>query len=223
MKSSNSNRFYRFLEWIMWMMYLNLLWIAGVLMGLVIVGIFPATLALVVTIREWHMKDDQVKMTQTFFRAWKKHFFAANGIGIVYLLIGYILYVDFYWIVDLQSEFRNIFVVFFFVFAIMFLISLLYVFPAYAHFDTKLLKTIKNATIVGIFSPFLTILMGVILLFLYYLYNLIPGLIPVISVSVVLFSITKLALFAFSHFESKQQYLREKSEQSVKKGDHTHA
>ncbi|KAB8131025.1 DUF624 domain-containing protein [Gracilibacillus oryzae] len=210
MKHANSNRLYQFLEWVMWMMYLNILWMAGVLLGIGIFGLFPAILALVITIREWRMQGDQVKFTKVFFSAWKQHFFIANSFGLIYLLIGYILYIDFYWIVDLQSSLRVLFVVFFFVFLIMYIVSFLYVFPVYAHFKTSFIKTIKHATILGIFSPFMTIMIIVLIIGLQYLWRWIPGLIPVISISVIAFLTTRLALIAFEQFESKQQYLNKK-------------
>ncbi|SER50609.1 Uncharacterized membrane protein YesL [Gracilibacillus ureilyticus] len=211
MKYKNSNRFYHFLEWIMWMMYLNILWIAGVLMGIGIFGLFPALLALVVTIREWHVQGEQIKFTRVFFHAWKQHFFIANGFGIVYLIVGYILYVDFYWIVDLQSNFRSLFVVFFFLMLILYFVSLLYLFPVYAHFHTGFMKTIKHATALGIFSPLITGLIIVLIIGLQFLWRWIPGLLPVIGISVIAFLVTKLAISAFEQFENKQQYLNSKN------------
>lgn len=223
MQHSNANRLYRILEWIMWIMYLNLLWIVGMIAGVGILGFFPATMATVVTIREWYMKEGDLSFTKTYFRAWKKHFIKANLFGYFYLLIGYILVVDYLWLLQQNNDFVSILFVIFILLCVLYVVSLIYLFPVYSHFDTGFLQTIRHAIILGFFSPFMTILIGVLLVGVGYLWMLVPGFIPVVGISVPLYIITRLALHAFQTFKEKQAALVEDTSESLDKGEETNA
>ncbi|GAA0286157.1 putative membrane protein YesL [Gracilibacillus halotolerans] len=221
MKQANNNRLYRILEWIMWMMYLNILWIGGWILGLGILGFFPATMATVVTIREWREGDGDLSFTKTFFRAWKKHFIKANVFGYFYLLIGFILYIDYFWLLNLESSFASVLFVLFILLVVLYVVSLLYLFPVYAHFDTGFFQTIRHAIILGFFSPIMTILMGICLAVIAFTWLKIQGLIVVVGVSVPLYFVTSLALTAFHSFKEKQDLLVEN--ESLKKGEKSNA
>ncbi|MGN8647452.1 YesL family protein [Gracilibacillus sp. HCP3S3_G5_1] len=219
-KTVNSNGLYRILEWIMWIMYLNLLWIVMSIAGLVVLGIFPATMALVITIREWCVQEDDISFNKTFFKAYKNNFVKANVIGYVLTVVGYILLIDFQWIIQHTSSFQSFFIVLFIVIGIIFAITLLYIFPTSAHFDLNIRQTFKHAIVLGIFSPFISIAMLVTLFLLQYLWRFIPGLLPVVGISFTFYLITRLALFAFESFEIRQQSLLEKE---YVKGEKNHA
>ena len=221
MKQASSNRLYRILEWVMWMMYLNILWIGGWILGLGILGFFPATLAVVVTIREWREGDGDLSFTKTYFRAWKKHFIKANLFGYFYMIIGFILYIDYLWLLNIESSFASVMFVIFILLAVLYIVSLLYLFPVYAHFDTGFIQTIRHAIILGFFSPFTTILMAIMLAIIAYTWLNIQGLMVVVGMSIPLYVITSLALRAFHGFKEKQELLIEN--ESLKKGEENNA
>ncbi|QGH33953.1 DUF624 domain-containing protein [Gracilibacillus salitolerans] len=219
-KTVNSNGFYRFLEWMMWIMYLNLLWVLMSLVGLVVLGIFPATMALVITMREWCVQKDDIAFNKTFFKAYKNTFIQANVIGYLLTAVGYILVVDYQWIMQHTTTFQSIFLVLFIVIGIIFTITLLYIFPTFAHFDLSIRQTFKHAIVLGLFSPFVTIGMFVALFVLQYVWRFIPGLLPVVGISFTFYIITRLAIFAFESFENRQQTILEKE---YVKGEKKHA
>lgn len=219
-KIVNTKGFYRFLEWLMWIMYLNMLWILTSLLGLIVLGIFPSTLGLVVTIRKWCIENEDIKFTRTYFKAVKQYFLKANFVGYLLMFIGYVLVVDFHWISQDTSVFRLLFFVLFLLLAICFIIILLYIFPVLAHFDVTLWRAFKHAIVIGLFSPFLTVTVMVTLFLSQYLWRYIPGLLPVVGVSFIFYLITRLSLLAFKRFELKQQQLVEKE---LTKGEEKHA
>ncbi|UOQ85101.1 YesL family protein [Gracilibacillus salinarum] len=219
-KTINSNRFYRFLEWLMWLMYLNLIWVLTCLTGLIVLGVFPATMALVITIREWCMQQDMPSFHKTFLKAYKQTFVKANLIGYLLLAIGYVFVIDYQWIIQNQSSFQPLFLGVFIILGIGFLITCMYIFPAYAHFQVSLPQSFKHAFILGISSPLLSIIMFAALFLLQYLWRFIPGLLPVIGISLTFYMITRLSIMAFEGFEKKQQMLVEKE---YRKGANKHA
>ncbi|UOQ48386.1 YesL family protein [Gracilibacillus caseinilyticus] len=219
-KSINSNRFYRFLEWLMWLMYLNVLWMLSSLAGLVVLGVFPATMALVITMREWCMQQESMTFHKTFFKAYKQIFIKANLIGYLLLAIGYVFVIDYQWIMHNQTSLQSLYLVAFILFGICFLITLMYIFPTFAHFQVSLPQSFKHALILGTFSPLITVIMFTALFLLQYLWRFIPGLLPVIGISLTFYIITRLSIMAFEGFEKKQQMLFEKE---YRKGAKKHA
>ncbi|MGP4041459.1 YesL family protein [Gracilibacillus sp. D59] len=219
-KTVNSYGFYRFLEWIMWIMYLNLLWLMMSLVGLVILGIFPATMALVTTMREWCVQKDNIAFNKTFFKAYKHTFIKSNVMGYLLTALGYILFVDYQWIMQHSTTFQSLFLVLLIVIGVIFTITILYIFPTFAHFDLTIGQTFKHAIVLGLFSPFVTIGMFVALFLLQYLWRFIPGLLPVVGISFTFYIVTRLAIFAFENFESRQKNMLAK--ENVK-GEKKHA
>lgn len=219
-KTVNSNVFYRFLEWLMWIMYLNLLWIIASVLGLVVFGVFPATMALAATIREWCVSRYDISFNRTFFRAYKNGFIKANIIGLILMMVGYILFIDYQWILQNAGVFQVLFLIMLFVIAIIYGITSLYIFPVAVHFDLTLRQTFKHAMVIGIFSPLLTISMLIGLFLLQYVWRFIPGLLPVIGMSLSFYIITRGCIIAFERFESRQKSLLNKE---MTKGEKNHA
>lgn len=44
---------YRYMDWGMRLAYINILWLGGIILGLGVVGFFPATVAMLSVIRKW--------------------------------------------------------------------------------------------------------------------------------------------------------------------------
>ncbi|MFC6316074.1 DUF624 domain-containing protein [Lapidilactobacillus achengensis] len=89
-------------------LFLNLLWIGGALIGLGVLGIFPATRALYQLIsRELFNYDGGgssfKSLAKEFWRNYKSEFKSVNKFGIIYLLIYGVLYFDFVVITQLMK------------------------------------------------------------------------------------------------------------------------
>lgn len=66
-----SERLYRFFQWPVRLAGLNLLWILGVLAGLIVAGIAPATQAMYAVIGRY-LRDEPVRLWADFWRAWRR-------------------------------------------------------------------------------------------------------------------------------------------------------
>ncbi|WP_161524819.1 YesL family protein [Alteribacter lacisalsi] len=74
---------------------LNLVWIGFTAAGLGILGLFPATYALFVTVQQWIRSREESPFVKPFFKVYKASFVRANAVGWVLVLIGGLLYLNF--------------------------------------------------------------------------------------------------------------------------------
>lgn len=205
-KVLNITNFYRLLEWIMWIAFINLLWIGGTLLGLIVFGVFPATVAMFTVIRQLIIQDTTGKqLFKTYVITYKSEFIKSNVIGIIMTAIGYLLYLDFLFIQNLTGASYYVFYTGLLFVAIIYLVALLYIIPVYVHFELKLLQYFKHAVLIGIASPFMTTVIVIGLMLLYFLLITIPGLIPLITASSVALILMSCTLIVFKKLENKQR------------------
>ncbi|WP_226527190.1 YesL family protein [Metabacillus niabensis] len=205
-KVLNITKFYLLLEWVMWLAYINLLWIGSALIGFIVFGIFPASVAMFTVIRHLLLKDTTGKqILKTFALTYKKEFFKSNLIGLIFTLVGYLLYLDFLYIQNMNGATYYLFQIGLIFISIIYFISLLYIVPVYVHYDLKIHQYFRHALLIGILSPITTMLIVIGLTTLYFLLGLIPGLIPLITTSTIAFIIMGCALIGFRRLEDKQQ------------------
>jgi uncharacterized membrane protein YesL len=152
-------------DWIMHFMYLNILWLAFTIIGGVILGFFPASIAMVTVTRKWVAGERDISIFQIFWLSYRKHFWKKQQLGLTLMVIALILYfsINFYL---LQDEFY--FGIAYYVSLLLIIIysmTILYIFPLIAgSFDSQVFKCLKIAftmaithilhsitTIVGIF------------------------------------------------------------------------
>ncbi|WP_235848515.1 YesL family protein [Litchfieldia alkalitelluris] len=176
--------FYRLSVWISKFAYVNLLWVTFTLVGLVILGFYPATAAMFAVLRKWIMGDTDVPVFKTFWQSYKQEFVKSNLLGLILTVIGVILIFDLKFFqasenLILSSLFIPLLLVTF-----LFLLVLLYIFPVFVHFDIKLLQVLKNSFLIMVMNPLITIFMLVSLGALYYILIYVPGLIMFFSGSV---------------------------------------
>ncbi|KKI91710.1 hypothetical protein WQ54_13415 [Bacillus sp. SA1-12] len=205
-KILNIANFYRLLEWIMWLVYINLLWVGSVLLGLIVFGVFPATVAMFTVIRHLIIKDATGKQIfKTFVFTYKREFLKSNGIGIIMTSIGYFLYLDFLFIRNITGFSYYVFYTGLIFVGILYLITLLYILPVYVHYELKFFQYFKHAILIGIVSPFMTVGIIIGLTLLYFLLVSIPGLIPFITSSIIALIIMVCSLVVFNRLDYKQR------------------
>ena len=91
-------------NWFVRLAYINILWILFSLAGLIIFGFFPATVAMLATLRQYLQKNDP-PVFKTFWNYYKTEFFASNKLGAISVVIGFILFIN---INFLQSTSRKL-------------------------------------------------------------------------------------------------------------------
>lgn len=194
--------FYSISEWITRFMYVNILWIAFTLMGLIAFGFFPATTAMFTVVRKWVLKQPDIPIFKTFWFTYKKEFAKSNLLGLVVILFNFFMYSNIK-IVEATTVqaykllyIPNVIVIF------IFLLTLLYIFPVFVHFDVRMRDGIKNAFILMTINPIATFSMAVLTGFFCFLFLKIPGLIPFFSGSSIAFLLMWICNYVFAKTEN---------------------
>ncbi|NQD66890.1 YesL family protein [Bacillus haikouensis] len=183
--------------------YLNLLWILFTFTGLVMFGLFPATIAMFAIVRKWLHREDEVPVFHTFWAVYKKEFIQSNGYSLLFIGIGYILYYDFTFI-SLNSGRLTFLVPVLVLILIGYIITLLFFFPVYVHFDLPFFKTLKQTLLIALTSPFEAIQILVASSLLYGAASLLPGIIPLFTGSVLSLAVMWISLRAFEKVEKRK-------------------
>jgi uncharacterized membrane protein YesL len=183
--------------------YLNLLWILFTFTGLVMFGLFPATIAMFTIVRKWLHREDGVPVFHTFWAVYKKEFIQSNGYSLLFIGIGYILYYDFTFI-SLNSGRLTFLVPVLVLILIGYIITLLFFFPVYVHFDLPFFKTLKQTLLIALTSPFEAIQILVASSLLYGAASLLPGIIPLFTGSVLSLAVMWISLRAFEKVEKRK-------------------
>lgn len=189
--------FYSISEWIMKFAYVNILWISFSLLGFIAFGIFPATIAMFTVVRKWILKQSDIPVLKTFWFTYKKEFVKGNLLGLFIILVGIFMYSNVR-IVEATTVHAlkllyipNVIVIF------IFLLTLLYIFPVFVHFDVSLAEGIKNAFILMTVNPMATFSMGILTGFLCFIFIKLPGLLPFFSGSFIAFLLMWISNYVF--------------------------
>src|SRR4051812_27089176 len=107
--------FYRLSDWIMRLAYVNLLWFSFTLLGGIIFGIMPATIALFAITRKWEMdKEEDFPIFKTFWESYRKDFIKANLLGVFLFIAGGIVVLYYVYLDVLPNNLSNIFQIIFY-------------------------------------------------------------------------------------------------------------
>lgn len=196
------NGIFKLTEWISRLAILNLLWIGFSLVGLIIFGLFPATVAMFSVIRQWLLGKTDLPIFQLYWRAFRTDFFKANGYGVLIAIIGLMIYADLVYLAfhDMSHLMLVQLPIFLFI-----LLTFLYLFPTHVHYKLGFLSVIKQAFLIMVIHPLqtITMLIGIAacLVLMYY----VPALALFFSGSFTAFVIMSIAYSAFSQIEVKQK------------------
>ncbi|MGM7721758.1 YesL family protein [Metabacillus sp. Hm71] len=190
---------YRLCKWITHFAYINLLWVGFTLLGGIVLGVVPSTVAMFAMARQTAMGEEDLPVFKTFWRTYKTEFFRANGLGFIIASIGLIWYVDLQFFRQFEGTFYTMINYVMMMLGLVYFILLLYILPVYVHYDLKLFQYMTHALKIGFLRPATVVFMAVGTLCTYYFLIYLPGLIP-------LFGITLFVYFnmwvAYKSFES---------------------
>ena len=159
---------------------LNFLWIIFSLFGMGILGIGPATVAMLAVIRKIiRNKDDTIPILSTYWTEFRKNFLTGNFFFFLYFIVGYILYVN--WLYVHHSFLQVMFVIA----TLLYMISMVYIIPIIVHYDWKgVVIKIKYSLIFGVSHLHYTLVLFVALFLVYFLFNLNLGIFSFFGVSI---------------------------------------
>lgn len=147
----------KFFDWVARLALLNVLWLVFTVLGIGVFGLFPSFAATFTVTRKWVSGETDIPVVKTFWHSYKKEFIKSNGLGYIMALIGYILYLDFVFLT--VSESTTILTIPFILITIIFLLTLLYVFPVFVYYDMKIIQVIKNSFFIMVLNPLPTFIM----------------------------------------------------------------
>lgn len=180
--------FYRISEWIMRLSVINVLWVicslpffflvVSVLLNpateditldvmkswllmLAIVSPFtliPATTAMFVVARKWVMGDTDVPLFKTYFRGYKENYLQSMLGGLLFVLLGGIIVVNYQFYGGQGGMLRLLSILFITLFFIL-MAAFFHFISIMVHFHMKLFQILKNSFLVAIGHPILSISM----------------------------------------------------------------
>jgi uncharacterized membrane protein YesL len=174
---------YNLCRWITHFAYLNILWILFTLVGAVVLGIVPSTVAMFAVARKTAMGEEDIPVFKTFWRTYRTEFIRANGLGLLLTAIGLIWYFDLHFFRQFDGILFTILNYLMMMMGLVYFILLLYIFPVFVHYDLKIYQYVTHALKIGFLKPMTIVFMLVGSLCTYYFLIYLPGLIPIFGIS----------------------------------------
>jgi uncharacterized membrane protein YesL len=193
--------------WIWKIMLLNWLWLVYILLGGIVLGVFPATASLFAITRRW-LKGEMDRPTFCEYHTYyKQNFWKVNGLGWIYLLIGIFLVYDLYLVTQLKglvALFSSMLIIILF---LIYSFSFLYLFSYYVHFN----QTFKNYLLQPFFLTIVSfkqnLLIAIGLTLVGYLIYQLPGLILFTLGVMPAYWVMKVSLNRFKEIQSQTEYV----------------
>lgn len=202
-----TGKIYQGLDLFMKIAYINLLWIIFTMMGLVVFGVIPASVALLAVVRQWLMKDIDIPIFKQFFLAYKKEFIRSNLFGLIFIVAFVILYTNFSYIFQESGALQVILTIGLIINGFIFLITTIYFFPVYVHYNLKFHEYIKHSFLMGIVNFHFVVLICFCFWIIYHLFVYFPVYVGLFLPSLIGITLMSITLISFKKFEKKKAKL----------------
>lgn len=191
-------KLYWALEFITLLAIAQLMWIGLTLLGLVLFGITPATIAMFTVLRKRLQGEDDLKtLCKTYWRTYKEEFIDSNKIGLIIIGIGYFLTINFQILAAMQGMSGLIFLTLFITITIFYGIVVLNIFQIYAHYDLPFTRYFAVSVLFSVSYPLQTLGSIIGLAALYRLFIWFPGLLPFFGISITALFLTWMSSHVF--------------------------
>ncbi|GGM28813.1 hypothetical protein GCM10011351_13520 [Paraliobacillus quinghaiensis] len=135
------------LEVITAFIFLNLLW---VIFCLPLVTIFPSTTAMFSVVREWKKSGVNFNVGRIFILEFKQNFKQSFILGIIWFIFGFILAIDFYYMINLSFFGKSVVLALLTFFAFIYLGMSIFILPIVVNFKLSIKEILKNAFLFSI-------------------------------------------------------------------------
>lgn len=166
---------FRVCEWITKFAYVNVLWVAFTLVGFIVFGFAPSTIALFSIVRKWILGESEFSILSTFWSIYKREFRKANLLWLLFMTVFTLMYIDWVLINSMQGTFYYFMLGCFIICAMLLTVVLIYIFPVYVHFEGSIFHYLKSALLLGASFPFRTFVMIISVVTCVFLGLLFPG------------------------------------------------
>ena len=195
---------YNILEWIMKFAYVNILWILFTLLGGIILGFYPSTIAMFAIIRDWLHGKTELPIFKTYWIYFKRDFAKSNILGLIINVLIALIVIDVYYIQTNMNEQLTWTHIPLFSFMLLVILLLFYLFPSFVHYSLNLFQLIKNAFLIMLISPLNSFLMILCLGSIYFIMKAVPALFFIFGGSIYAYITTWLSLNTFYKIQKKQ-------------------
>ncbi len=191
------------MNWITRLLYLQFLWGAFSLLGIVVGGVFPATFTMFGISRKWIREGTGFPVFTTFKKMYKESFFKANILGWWIVLLGFSLYYYFNLTNNFAGALSIISIAILITLSLLYAVTSLFIIPVYVHFDVRLLQVIRHAVAIAVMHPLHVVGLLTTIISFYYLMLLVPGVFILMGISSFAIVFMLIANMAFTNIERK--------------------
>lgn len=171
-------------DWTLKIALLNMLWIGTTLLGGIIFGIFPATVALYAVVRQLLLKKKEMgEIYQLFWTYYKTEFRKSNSLGLVITGLAVIFTVNILFYLGMNNEISQVLMSFFSILLIALSLITLFIFPLYTNLQLTIKDYLKLGSLLMITNPVTNLLMFLSLIGVLFILLHIPMFMPFFSVS----------------------------------------
>ncbi|MBT2726138.1 DUF624 domain-containing protein [Bacillus sp. ISL-75] len=160
------NKFHSLSTWISNLAYINILWLTFTLLGGVLLGIFPATIAMFFIIKRMFLEKSDFSIIKEFTILYKKEFKKSNLLFFPFILLAIIVAADIRFISSLDFAFNSLVVKLFYV--LLFLLAMIFLYSLVVYiYGARGKKEIFKSSLYILFNNPMTnlyILTGLLLL-----------------------------------------------------------
>ncbi|WP_165445101.1 YesL family protein [Gracilibacillus phocaeensis] len=192
-------------EWILKFAYVTLLWIVSSILGLFVLGCFPATAAVFAISRQWLLGNIDISITKKFFTYTKREFWRANLLGYLALLVGLTLYIYFQLIVGVDGWLFSVFGYLLVIISLLATLTCIYSFGLMVHIDLTIFTLIKHAFLLMIVSPLSSLMIISGLIILQFISSYSPAFLVIFGPGAAIFLFMFSVYFALLHVEKRRE------------------
>jgi uncharacterized membrane protein YesL len=151
------NKLNSLFSWVTKLAYVNGLWMLFSLVGFIVVGFFPATVAMMTICRKWLNGESEIPIFKTFVKTYKSALISSNLLGWILAGVGVLLYINFLVLQANTGQINIVTISAFYLFLFFFLITVSHALPVFVYYRVSLLSCIRNAFIMGLLNMHLSI------------------------------------------------------------------
>lgn len=199
-------RFTGITEWVYFLLVVQILWLIGVIVGAVVIGLIPSTVAVFALARQ-RIQGEDVKLNKEFWKFYKENLFKVQLQGYIWVVFGIFLYYDIRLLFSFQQIATSIIAAILVSMLILYLLSSMLILPIKVHYNLSVLNEIRLPLFISVTMPYIAIGLISSTIVLYFIATYIPILFALTGVSLTAILYTKCSFFAFEKLQ-KTGFLR---------------
>lgn len=202
-------KLYSIAEFVTMLAVLQLMWIGLTLLGLVVLGISPATVGLFTVMRKRLQGQEELRtLTREYWATYKKEFVNANKIGVILIAIGYFLVVNFKIVMTMGGMKGLLVLTILVMVTILYTVMVMNIFQVFAHYDLPFSRYFSTSLLLSISFPIQMIgsMLGIYLL--YKVFLVIPGLMPLFGISIMVLFLTWMSSQIFKIKGEQEDFIK---------------